>query len=249
MRARAQGTPGKRSAAKGIKAARAVLVTGANRGLGLALARHYASMGFRVYACCRRPARASALKEFAGTAPGKVSLHRLDVASAASVGRLARSLRGKALDLLINNAGIYGGRLPLQEIDYVLWRKACEVNLLGPVRLSAAFARALGKRRGLIVNISTIMASVALTDEAGSYAYRSTKAGLNMVSKTLANELKPSGVSVVAIHPGWVRTDMGGPRAPLSPDESAAKVAAVIAKLSLSDSGKFLNYRGETMPW
>jgi len=117
------------------------------------------------------------------------------------------------------------------------------------VRLSAAFARALGKRRGLIVNISTIMASVALTDEAGSYAYRSTKAGLNMVSKTLANELKPLGVSVVAIHPGWVRTDMGGPRAPLSPDESAAKVAAVIAKLSLGDSGKFLNYRGETMPW
>lgn len=234
------------------RASKSVLVTGASRGLGLALARHYAAQGARVYACCRAPSKAKELARIARASGGRVTLHRLDVTRAATIARLARAFRGRSLDLLVNNAGIYGGHhgMDLKGTDYRLWARACATNVMGPARMAAAFAAALARsRRGIIANVSSILGSVALTTRGGSYAYRSTKAGLNMVTKALAAELAPKRIAVVAIHPGWVRTDMGGPKAPLTAEESAAKVAAVIARLKRRDSGAFLDREGKPMPW
>lgn len=234
------------------RAMRTVLITGANRGLGLALVRRYGEAGWRVWACCRAPARASELRALARASGGRVSVRALDVTRGAQVARLARSFGRRRLDLLINNAGIYAGhyRANLGQTDYGLWAKACATNVMGPARMAAAFAPALARSpKGTIVNISSIMGSIALTSAGSSYAYRSTKAALNMVTKTLALELKPWRITVAAIHPGWVRTDMGGAKAPLSPKKAAAEVVSVIAGLGRRDSGGFFSHTGRPLPW
>jgi len=180
-----------------------VLVTGANRGLGLEFARQYAADGWKVVACCRKPDEAAALKKV----DGDVKIEVLDVRNGRQIANLVRRLEGQAIDILINNAGIYG---PISGSDTDVWLDVMRVNVIAPFHLAEALADNVARsEHKLIVNISSGMGSIAENTDGGSPIYRSSKTALNMVTKNLAIELLGKGVTVVVLSPGWVRTDMG----------------------------------------
>lgn len=217
-----------------------VLITGASRGLGREFARQYAADGWRVFACARDPSKVEAGKG--------VSAHALDVTDGEAVAALARALDGESFDLLINNAGAIGDRTPaMGGVKYEAWLDAFDVNVLGPMRVAEAFARRLRGERKL-ATISSRMGSIAEA-AANAVVYRSTKAAVNMTVKCLSEALKGEGVIAVALHPGWVRTDMGGPSAALGPEESVGGMRKVIAGLTPADAGRFINYDGGAIPW
>jgi len=223
------------------------LVTGANRGIGLEFVRQYAADGWRVHAACRDPDGARDLKKIAGD----VELHRLDVTDARQIAALAKALKGEPIDLLINNAGVYGARGDGPgHMDYAAWEATLRVNTLAPLRVSEALlpnVAASGKK--LIVAITSRMASIDLNTEGGSYAYRSSKAALNAAMRSLAADLRARGVIVAVFSPGWVKTDMGGRGATVGVADSIAGMRSVIARLRPADSGKFFSYDGSTIPW
>ena len=224
-----------------------VLITGANRGLGLEFARQYAAEGWQVLATVREPDRAEALAAL----PGAVTLLPLEVASADSVAALAEQLEGQPVDVLINNAGIYGphGDRP-GTFDYVAWQQVLVTNTLGPLRVTEALLPNLrAGRQKKIIAISSLMGSMTDNTGGGSYAYRSSKAGLNAAMKSLGIDLKREGFIVAILNPGWVRTDMGGPAAPLEARNSIAGMRRVIDRLTEEDSGRFLNHDGHELPW
>ncbi|MDJ0944507.1 MAG: SDR family oxidoreductase [Kiloniellales bacterium] len=222
-----------------------LLITGANRGIGLALLRGFAADGWRIHACCRQPDKAGDLKAVAG----EIRLHRVDVTDGLRVASLARELADEAIDLLINNAGIYGPRTGFGETDYDDWLKVLAVNTLAPLRLVERFVEHVGRSdRKLVVNVSSRMGSIS-QNAGGAYIYRSSKAALNAVTKGLSADLAARGITVVAVHPGWVQTDMGGAGADISADTSAAGLRRVIEGLSAEDSGRFFNHDGEEIPW
>ena len=227
-----------------------VLITGANRGIGLEFARSFADDGWQVHACCRNPDRAKELKELKAGTVGVVSVHKLDVTDGLKVASLARALADEPLDILINNAGVYGPRTGFGETDYDRWLPVMAANVLAPMRMAERFVEhvAAGERK-LIVNISSRMGSMADNGRGGSYIYRSSKAALNAVVKSLSLDLAARGIAVVAFHPGWVRTDMGGPSAAISAAESVEGMRAAIDTLGPGDSGAFLNYDGSSLPW
>jgi NAD(P)-dependent dehydrogenase (short-subunit alcohol dehydrogenase family) len=224
-----------------------VLITGAGRGLGLEFARQYAADGWRVLACAREPDKLE-LKAIGGA----VSRHRLDVTDPADVAALATELAGEAIDVLINNAGIYGqpkGRGGFGDIDYAVWEQVMRVNVLAPMRVVEALLPQVERgQRKTLAFVSSRMGSIA-ENPGGVYVYRSSKTALNAVVKGLAGDLKPKGVIAVACHPGWVRTDMGGPGATLSSIESVTGLRRVILGLTPADSGRFLNHDGSAIPW
>lgn len=228
-----------------------VLVTGANRGLGLEFARQYAADGWWVFAACRVPDAAKELRRLAAGSEGRIRVLPMDVTDAASVRNVAAALGGEAIDLLLNNAGVGGPpKQRLGSLDYAAWGKVLEVNTLGPMRVIEALLENVARsQRKLIVTITSGMGSIADNTSGGSYAYRSSKAAVNIVMKSLAVDLAPRGVTCVVLNPGWVRTDLGGPRGTLSPAESVTAVRSVIASLGPEDSGRFLNYNGEPYPW
>ena len=224
-----------------------VMITGASRGLGLEFVRQYAAQDWCVIATCRTPADADALAEVKGT----VEVHPLDVADHATIEVLARVLDGQAIDLLINNAGIYGPRPgDLGAIDYHAWGKVVEVNVMGPLKVAELFTEHVA-RSGLklMVAISSRRGSIADNDSGGAYIYRSSKAALNAVMKSLSVDLKARGIAVVAFHPGWVATDMGGAGAALDAPESVTAMVKAIAALGPEDGGRFINYDGTEVPW
>ena len=222
------------------------LITGAGRGLGLEFARQFADDGWTVLAGVRDPGSADDLRRI----DGDVSPVPLDVADPASVAILGERLSGVPIDLLINNAGVYGPRQTIPgTLDYDSWREVFEVNTLAPMRVAEAFlehVRASETRK--IVTVSSKMGSIA-DSSGGSYFYRSSKAALNAAMKALAMDLQPEGFTVIVVHPGWVRTDMGGPSALIDAVESVAGLKAVIDGLTLSDTGRFINYDGSEIPW
>jgi NAD(P)-dependent dehydrogenase (short-subunit alcohol dehydrogenase family) len=226
-----------------------VLITGANRGLGLEFARQYAADGWRVIATCREPARAPELARLAAGHP-KLAVHALDVTSNASVRALAQTLGEAPIDVLINNAGVAGpSGQGLGRIDYAGWLQALEINTLGPTRVCEAFVEQVARSdRKLIVSITSGMGSIG-DSSGGAYVYRSSKAALNMVMHNVALDLRPRGVICVVINPGWVKTDMGTERAPLTPAESITAMRKIFDGLTLEDTGKFLNWRGGTYEW
>ena len=224
---------------------RTLLVTGANRGIGLALLRTFAADAWRIHACCRQPDKAKDLKAVAGD----IRVHRLDVTDGLRVAGLARELADEPVDILINNAGVYGPRTGFGETDYDDWSKVLAVNTLAPLRLVERFVEHVGRSgRKLIVNVSSRMGSVS-QNAGGAYVYRSSKAALNSVTKGLAADLAERGITVVAVHPGWVQTDMGGAEADISAEESAGGLRRVIDGLTPEDSGRFLNHDGTEIPW
>ena len=224
-----------------------VLITGANRGLGLEFTRQYAADGWRVFAACRDPAGARDL----AAVEGDVSAETLDVDDGSQVAALANKLSGQPIDVLINNAGIYGPKdVTRDTVDYDAWGQVFRTNTMSPLAVSAAFAANVaqgGQKK--IITLSSIMGSIAENDSSGDFIYRSSKAAVNAVMKSLAGDLKSEGITVVVLHPGWVRTDMGGPDASIEAPESVTGMRAVIAGLKESDSGRFLNYDGTKIPW
>jgi NAD(P)-dependent dehydrogenase (short-subunit alcohol dehydrogenase family) len=223
-----------------------MLVTGANRGIGLAFARSFAADGWRVHACARNVEKARELRAL----QGEVVSHRLDVTNGLKVASLARELAGEAIDVLINNAGVYGPRSGFGQTDYDEWADVLQVNTLAPLRMVERFVGHV-QRSGekTVVNISSRMGSIGQDTDGGAYIYRSSKAALNMVTKSLAVDLAARNVKVIALHPGWVETGIGGRGATLTPDESVAGMRQVIAGIGPSDSGRFFNYDGTPIEW
>ena len=222
------------------------LITGAGRGLGLEFVRQFADDGWTVLAGVREPERADDLRRI----DGDVSPVPLDVADPALVAILGERLSGVPIDLLINNAGIYGPReMVLGEFDYDAWREVFEVNTLAPMRVAEAFIEHIRAGDGRkIVTVSSKLGSIG-EGRGGSYIYRSSKAAVNASMKNLAIDLKSEGFTIIVVHPGWVRTDMGGPGADIDAVESVTGLKRVIDGLTPSDTGRFFKYDGSEIPW
>jgi NAD(P)-dependent dehydrogenase (short-subunit alcohol dehydrogenase family) len=227
------------------------LITGANRGLGLEFARQYLADGWHVYAGCREPNSASDLRRLADPNGHKLRILALDVTDPASVKAAAAELDGQAIDLLLNNAGVMGARgQTIGNIDYEAWAKVLEANTMGPMRVSEAFVDHVARsERKLIVTLTSGMGSLADNTSGGSIAYRSSKAAVNMVMRSLAIDLAPRGITCVVVNPGWVQTDMGGPHATITASESVTKLRRLIETLGPAKSGKFFNYDGREYAW
>jgi len=234
------------SAAGEVDSAKApsVLITGANRGLGLEFARQYAADGWQVIGTARKPDDAVELKAL------RVRTMPLDVTSQQSVDALAEALDGHSIDLLINNAGIFPRVSTIADINIDDYSRTLAVNLLGPVRVTRALLPNLqGSELKTVINITSQLGSIGLNTSGNFYGYRESKAGLNMFSRTLAKELAGDGFTVVTLHPGWVRTDMGGANAPLTPEKSVSMMRSVIDGLTPVANGTYLSYKGEEVPW
>jgi len=195
------------------------LVTGANRGLGLEFARQYLADGWQVYAACRDPGSASELRHLADASDHMLRTLSVNVTDPASIKAAAGELDGQDIDLLLNNAGIGGPRgQTIGNIDYEAWAKVLDVNTMGPMRVSEAFVDHVARsERKLIVTLTSGMGSLADDTSGGSIAYRSSKAAVNMVMRSLASDLAPLGITCVVVNPGCVQTDMGGRHATLTP--------------------------------
>jgi len=224
-------------------AGRTVVITGANRGLGLEFARQYAAAGAKVVGTARDPETAT---ELAATGARVLPL---DVTDGASVAALAKALGGTEIALLVNNAGINGGVSTEEGVDYDRIARILEVNTIGPMRVTHALTphlAAAGDAR--VVNVSSIMGSIERSS-GGGLGYRESKAALNMFTRSYAMEHRADGMVCIAVHPGWVRTDMGGERAPLEPAESIRGLRAVIEGLTAEHTGRFFQHDGEELPW
>jgi NAD(P)-dependent dehydrogenase (short-subunit alcohol dehydrogenase family) len=226
-----------------------VLITGAGRGLGLEFARQYSAAGWRVFACARTPAKSEALAELAKDSARKITVYALDVSDHAAIDDLARGLTGTPIDVLLNVAGLQS-LSGFGKANYPAWTEVFRVNTLAPMKLAEAFVEQLAASdQKKIVTLSSILGSIAENDSGGMYGYRSTKAAVNAVMRTLSIDLAARGIIAVPMHPGWVRTDMGGPRAPIDAQTSVAGMIRVIAGLTSAQTGKFLSYTGEALPW
>lgn len=229
-----------------------VLVTGANRGLGLELVRQYAAAGWDVIACARAPQKAAELGRLAGGSQGRIEIQALDVTDFGAIGALASKLDERAIDVLINNAGAMGTRgNGFGSSDFTAWDHLFHVNAFAPMKMAEAFAEHLARgTHKKLVSISTIMASMAKNQLGGFYAYRASKAALNAIMVSLALDLgRRHGLLAVALHPGWVRTDMGGSRADIDVATSVSGMRRVIASLDREHSGRFWSYDGSELPW
>ncbi|MCX7628084.1 MAG: SDR family oxidoreductase [Methylophilaceae bacterium] len=227
------------------------LITGANRGLGLEFVRQYAADGWRVHACCRRPQEASALQSLAKT-HDNIHIHRLDVGEFEAIRHLADELRNTAIDVLISNAGIYLDRdqPSFGNANVEMWLEEFRINTIAPLKLAEAFLEHVAaSEQKKLVFITSKMGSMADNGSGGAYFYRSSKAALNAVAKSLSIDLAPRGILVGLLHPGWVKTDMGGPNAWITPQQSIAGMRRLIERLSPADSGTFYAYDGQIVPW
>lgn len=229
-----------------------VLVTGANRGIGLEFVRQYLDRGEHVFAACREPAQARSLHAHAERAADRLTLLALDVTDYASIQSLSEALAEQVdgLDLLINNAGVYPRGDHLSQLSPDVLRRTFEVNTYGPILLASALLAQLRAVRGSkVINLSSEMGSIAHTQSGSSYSYRASKAALNMLTRVLAHEVRPFGIIAVAMNPGWVQTDMGGQHAPLPVEQSVRGMIEVIEGLTLEHTGRFLEWDGGELLW
>ncbi len=220
-----------------------VLITGGARGVGLALSHIYEAAGFHVIATVRNVAAAQKLLP-------KAELIECEVTDPASVANLQKQMQGKTLDVLINNAGIIGpDQQSATEMDFDGFLKTLEVNTVAPLRIVQAVLPAL--KRAKQAKLATISSQMGTLSSASSdhVAYRASKAAANKVVQCLATDLRPMGIAIASLHPGWVQTDMGGTSADITPTESAKGIKAVMDKLSLATTGRFWNYDGSELKW
>jgi len=229
-----------------------VFVTSGNRGLGLEFVRQLLARGDRVVATARHPGRATALNALAGEHPGRLHVLPLDVAQEKSRQELAHELPlvlgDEHLDLLVNNAGVMHSGERWGHVDPAMLEDSLRTNALGPFLLTQAMASRL-RDGGIVANVSSGMGSIADVGEFRSPSYCISKAAQNMATAQLARALAPRRITVVALCPGWVRTDMGGTSAPVTPTDSVAGLLRVLDGLKPSDSGRFLDWQGKAMPW
>jgi NAD(P)-dependent dehydrogenase (short-subunit alcohol dehydrogenase family) len=226
-----------------------IMITSANRGLGLEFARQYAADGWRIFAACRNPHAAADLRDLARAGP--VTIFPMDVTDPQSIERAKAGLAEEAIDVLINSAGIVGKQNQRAgNVDYEVWKQVLDVNTLGPLRVTEAFTDQIARgERKLVVTITSGMGSLADNISGGAIPYRSSKAAVNMAMRSAAIDLAPRGIACVLVNPGWVKTDMGGQGAPLTATESVAALKRLIASIGLAQSGKFFNYDGREYPW
>ena len=227
------------------------LITGANRGLGFEFVRQYLGDGWRVFAACRDPASASKLQQLAKGADGRLNIIAMDMTDLRSVKTAAAQLKDIVIDLVINCAGITGiSGQKVGRVDYESWAHVLDVNTMGPLRVVESFTDQVARsERRLVATITSGMGSLRDNTTGGSIAYRSSKAAVNMVMRSAAIDLAPQRITCVVINPGWVKTDMGGPNATLTPQESVTAMRRLIEKLSPDQSGKFFHYDGSEYPW
>jgi len=228
-----------------------VLITGANRGIGLELTRQYLKKSSRVIATSRTPDSSASLSELKQADPDSLQILPLEVTDDQSVQTLVESLRGTTIDVLINNAGVSGGKQQdILSMDYSWWAHTLAVNAIAPFRVTVALLDNLRRsRKPRIITLSSQLGSMLRATTSGYYAYRSSKAAVNKVMQGLAVDLRSENMIVCPVHPGWVQTEMGGANADLSPQESALGLIRLIDRLELSDSGRFLKWNGEEHPW
>lgn len=234
----------------GITMEQTILITGANRGIGLELVRQYSDDGWHVIACCRQPDSATELKALAADYD-EISVHALDVRDTKQIESLAHILKGQAIDILFNNAGIYG---PYDAVfgntDEARWLECFQVNTIAPMKMMEAFVEHIAvSQRKLIATMSSKMGSMADNGSGGSYIYRSSKAAVNAVMKSASIDLQPRGIQVAILHPGWVLTDMGGPNAEITVTESVRNLRHILEGVTADNSGSFFDIDGSIIPW
>ena len=227
-----------------------ILITGANRGIGLALTKEFLGRGQHVLAACRRPGEAEDLQHLKERYSNALDVVGMDITSEAAVLEAAAKIQSETdrLDVLINNAGIFPeeGNESILDIDLGHFREAFETNVIGTARVTRAFVPLLERaQRPRVVNISSGAGSISDKTDHAYYAYSTSKAALNMLTRAMASELKSRNICIVAMTPGWVRTEMGGENAPLAPEDSAKAIAQTALKLSLADTAKFIERDGQ----
>ena len=222
---------------------KSVVVTGANRGIGLELVKQLLDSGFRVYATYR-----SEMGGLASLSNQNLSIHQMDVRDPAAIEELSNSIDGK-IDLLINNAGVADGRWQsISEIDMQHTLEVIEINSIAPVLITQKLLNQMSDD-STIVMMSSLMGSISDCMSGRSYAYRASKTALNMFSIAMKNELLEAGISILILHPGWVATDMGGPNATVSPEQSVSGMIERIDEHNLSMSGRYVQYDGTPIEW
>lgn len=224
-----------------------VLITGANRGIGLQLTKHYIEAGWEVIATYRNAQGNEALQALASP---QLTLLQADVNNDEGISKIASYFQGQGLDLLINNAGIYGPRdQTFGKVERQAWREILEVNTISPMMLAQSLADSLAQNKGTLAIISSKVGSIDDNTSGGAYMYRSSKTAVNQVIKCLSIDLGPRDITVVSLHPGWVRTDMGGPNGSIDVLTSVSGLTKVIANLNADQNGHFINYDGSPIPW
>mgnify|MGYP000337832518 FL=1 len=227
------------------------LITGTNKGLGLGLTKKLLNKGYKVFATCRNITKAKELEELRKRFPEKLIILQVDVVEPNAGENISNFLNGEPIDLFLNNAGVIGpGTQRFGGVTSPDWLEVLKVNLVAPLLISQSLIKNIDK--GLekkMFFLSSKVGSISDNTGGGMYIYRSSKTALNQVVKSLSIDLLSKGISVIALHPGWVRTDMGGPNALISIEESVNGMATVISKKSLDDTGKFFNFDGKEIPW
>lgn len=237
-----------------------VLITGAGRGLGLELVKQYGADGWRVLACARTPQTSTELQALLHAFGGQVSAHALDVTDHGAVDALAKSTAGTPIDVLLNCAGTMGaGSFAAQGLnfgrfgssDYADWLQVFQLNVLAPMKMAEAFVEHVAaSEQKKIVTLTSILGSMAKNSTGGLYAYRASKAAVNAIMRSMSVDLRKShGIIAAPLHPGWVRTEMGGPRADIDAVTSVRGMRSVIAALNPEGAGRYWMYNGEELPW
>ncbi|MBH81630.1 MAG: short-chain dehydrogenase [Gammaproteobacteria bacterium] len=226
-----------------------VLIAGASRGIGLELAKQYASNGDDVIACVRDTGAASQLDEAASGADN-IEIQQLDIGDPASIEAAAAAVGDRAIDTLIVSAGaVGGGRQTLDDLDLEEWHRTLDTNTIGPALVAKAFKPNLLAAGDSNLMILTSQLAASTWPMGGMYIYSTTKAAVSKVGQILALDWAGDPITVTVCHPGWVQTDMGGPQAEITAEESASGIRNTIAGLSKADSGKFYKWNGEIHPW
>ena len=225
-----------------------VLVTGANRGLGYEFVKQYSENKFDVFACCRNVNEAKKLKELAEISEN-IKIYELDVGNVKTIKNISQQLKNEKIDVLINNAGIYRSST-VGNINYDEWIESFKVNTIAPYQIVENFLeQIINSDLKKVVSITSKMGSIDDNTSGGSYIYRSSKTALNSMMRSLTHDLKNQGVATLTLHPGWVRTDMGGPGGWINSIESVQGMIKQIDKLTIDDSGKYLDYAGKSINW
>ena len=227
-----------------------VFITGANRGIGLALTKVFLKDNWQVIATCRDIKCADELNQLKADYK-LLHVYELDITDYQQMAVLSSTLHDLKIDVLLNNAGLYGPKgYGFGNCDVDAWRDVFEANVIAPTKLAEAFvSQVLNSKLKIIAALSSRVGSHTENTKGGGYIYRSSKAALNSVVKSLSNDLLPQGIKTVALHPGWVQTEMGGPNALISAQESAIGLKQVIESLTEEQSGGFYSYKGEQIPW
>ena len=227
-----------------------VVITGANRGLGLGFVKNYLGKNVDVVSTTRDLKSSKELLTLKEKFPNNLEIFELDLLKESAGETLANFLGERPIDILINNAGVGSTNQYFEAVSPKPWLEVLKVNLIAPLMITQSIINNVKKGSDKkIYFLSSQLGSIGDNASGGMYIYRSSKTGLNQVVKSLSVDLKPQGITVVSLHPGWVKTDMGGPNAPVSIDESIEGMTQVIHTTDIKDTGRFLNYDGKELPW